>query len=849
MIQVLLRGSWRLRLLTGIGIVLVGAQWWVVPSLPSEFTEKWLWCLDPARGFQFWIRALAPLVIVVFPWGPFFSAVSQAFARSNPTYWLAALVIFSGMGFWFFRVESLALGDAQLIMDHFVSLTTYAAVREPLESVLHTDFSKVLFDTLGMHPRTSFQLLSCLWGIVAIGWAGWGLIHEEVSIARSRFPLPFFLFLVGPVHLFFGYIEWYTQMAVGLIVFEVYAIRHITLGKGLWTALCGLVLACSSHLVSFGFIPAAVLLVLGTVESGRRWKGLLILFGGIAGALGATFVWISRHIDFDHSAKATTRLFATILPLMREDNPENPVGSWHYSWLCTNHIVDLANELVLCALYPLLLLAALVDGKTVRAVREGFHSLRTLASEHSSSELLRPTNVRRNLVGFLLPQWVLGFLFLLIWNPWLGFPGDWDLFSFFTWPVLSTAAIVFIARSEAIDRGMVLAAVAPPAVSVVLAWVIGYSGVVLPNKGELLAWTKGTLPDYHLTEAKESVEKGQWPIALEQAELMMLADPERTAEAVELFGIPTIQKMAEEWPEEEKLTKFAVDCEIVSATPSRQVFVLDAWGRVYLWEGGYYNAWSYEPIPGIPHRKAVDMEIASWREAAVILCSDGSLFEVPVPSYVKAYPLTPGETVRLSPPLDRSPRPAGNFYSDYANSRLHPGATAVDLELDEDHREYLVLDTSGNVISSRSGVDYEIRPKSSFVSVDLETDRTGGSAWIGTYFGHLRTWPGEKPPVPVSMNFNWPAVVDFELPISGDDVYVMETLGGVHTFTRNLEPFIDMHQMRHYSPTGQVEQYYPYATYPLEFFCDLELVPGARAFFRMGWNFRIHYSEQVEKQP
>jgi hypothetical protein len=843
MIEFLRSGPVRIRVLAAVGVFILLLQWWLIPRLPEEVARKWFWALSASRSFPAWFQLVFPLLLILAPVSRLAGALA-AIARLDPSHLFKSLVLsVCGISlFWWLRVRCLELGDAELIMEHFVSLTTYASIREPLESVTHTDFARLLFHAWGIHPQVSFQVLTCLWGGFILLLGGLGLARWNPG-KESFLGWTGFLFLVGPAHLFFGYIEWYTQLAVGLILFEVYGIRAIVTGRGIAWALAGFVLACCSHLVGFGFLPAALVLILISLEPSRRWK-VLLTFGVLAAlAVVGTFIWINRHIKFGYSARTTATLFSTLLPFMRPDNPNNPPGSWHYYWLSPNHLSDLANEILFCAYFPLtLLVSSCARQGILRRIREAAHIPQLLKA--APGDLISP-----KVILFLIPQLALGLLFLLLWNPWLGFPGDWDLFSFFTWPLLAASLAAAYAWVPRDWRRSLCGAAGIPAFSMIFAWVVFHHHGSLPSRSEILATLRGDRVDYCLNEARQARLGKNWPAAFEFAESLMRADPGRTEEALSIFSTPVIQEMADEWPDKERFSSLAADFEILSASPVPRLLVMDCWGRLFVSEGGCFNQWSMQAIPGIPEHHAVAMEIVPWRGAAVILRDDGALYEVPVASWVAPHPTVRRQTHFQAVPSDRTPRPVGNLWEDYAGIKMHIGARAVDLAADHHNRRLVAIDSSGDVVADAPGVDWKER-KIPFVCVDLELYWDGGTAYLTDWFGGVTGWPGDTFPINTTgLSFKWPAICDLEMGLGGSDAYFLDVQGGVHAFSSVGEPFIDTGQMNHYSTHGELEEYCPYISEPVSFFKCLELVPNEHAYYRMNRNFGIFFSEQAGLPP
>lgn len=809
--------------LWGVGLLLVCFQWWGVPLLSADLTEKWLWSVEPSQDFPpAWRLGFPLMAIVVFFW--LRKERLPGFVRPLPPHLLVVTCsVGCGVLFWLLRVRTLELGDARLILDHFLSLETYASVREPLESILHTEFARITFLGWGMHPQTTFQLQSCLIGALALLLTGWGLIRGGEAIRPFRCWIAC-IFFIAPVHLFFGYIEWYTQLAAGILVFEVFALIHWTTGRGLGIALAGIVFAACSHLVALALVPSAVVLILHTRTGSRRWIEIAAFLAVLGAALAATLWWIQSSIHFEASVQATTDLFSTLLPFMCEDNPNNPPGSWTYAWLSLNHLSDIANEIFLCGLFSLALLAGIA----------------MTGVEH-----------RRRMDSGM--KWFFGLqlaacgAFLLIWNPWLGFPGDWDLFSFFAWPLLGLALFMLGHIPHAVVRRRVLIAAAFPAFSVVSAWVIHHhqpEWITLREAQAVLSWR---IAELRLEEAREARSTGDWRTAFEKCEEVLKRAPAKRAEVFTVIDSTAIQEMSELWGDETTLIPLAVDFEILSASPMTRFLVLDCWGRLFFQEGGRFNDWSIHGLPEIPTKRAVDFEIVPWRKSAVILRDDGDLFEVPVSSIVAPNPASPRETFFLEPPIDREPKRLGNFYRDFSSADLGRGQRAVDLTLDHWNRRMIVLNTAGGVVGEGTGTDFDVYEWAALARCDVESNYNGEFIFVTDHFGKVTSWPGKNSSIEVLHQIGWPAITDLELTRGGNDLYLLDGQGGVTAYSRLEHALIDPSRMNHFHPTGEPLDSAPYVSDPIRYFIDLEIPPGERSFYKMTSNFRIHFSEQREE--
>ena len=506
---------------------------------------------------------------------------------------------------------------------------------------------------------------------------------------------------------------------------------------------------------------------------------------------------------------------------MREDNPANPPGSWTYPWLSPNHLADLANEVLLCGWFSLSILCSVLSiGKNQR------------------------TSLPIGLRAFFALQLLACASFLLLWNPWLGFPTDWDLFSFFAWPLLAFALVLLSKVTEKKSRGRILGIAFYPALSIVLAWVVHYHHPHWVDWKEVRAMCTGTLPDYNLEEALRAKSEGEWKEAFERTEQVLEAAPHRRAEAFAVFDAPTLQTLSAGWGDPESITPLAVDFEIMAASPMTRFLVMDCWGRLFFQEGGYYSDWSIHGLPNIPEHRAVDFEIVPWRKAAVILQDNGDLFEVPVSSWPNPNPSKPRGTLFQDSSPDREPKAIGNFYKDFCGTELPRGQRAVALTLDYWNERMIVLDTAGGLVGDGTGTDFEVTKKAALVRCDAEANYNGEFVFVVNHFGKVTSWPGYHSSVQVIHDIGWPAITDLELTRGGNDLYLLDGQGGVAPFSRLENAMIDPSRMNHYHPTDEPLDSSPYISEPLRYFIDLEMVPNEKAYYKLTANFRIHYSEQ-----
>ena len=248
---------------------------------------------------------------------------------------------------------------------------------------------------LGLSAETAFAIVNCVGGVVGI----WALFRISCLLAADTVGR-WFIFLgsltSGAVILFFGYIEHYTW-ATSLALWALYfTIRHVQGHKSAGKAFLFGLLAAGFHLIVLPYL--AIVIVSISIKKSSFDKLLLatpiaVLFAAIVlGSVGlAVLVQLTRLPD----------VFVPLWSL-----PDNPY--WALSWA---HLKDVFNQAILVA--PL---------------GVAFLIFYFLAKRPGSSA---PTPEGRILAGVSLLTFLASFWI----DPELGAVRDWDLLSFYGFPL------------------------------------------------------------------------------------------------------------------------------------------------------------------------------------------------------------------------------------------------------------------------------------------------------------------------------------------------------------------------------------------------------------------------------
>jgi hypothetical protein len=379
---------------------------------------KWFWAGRPAWDFPVAGRILWLLLVLAALClrGPVPMLERWiASARRPPTSLrrpvsLAWILLPAALFLWLFRSGDLRYGDSGFI--------THLIPDEVRYRGLYMDYQEI-FDIL-LHCRGYYHLNRLLdWDIVTVfnvlGIAG-ALIALAVVWPRWRrqpgLPTGLVLLLwfsAGWSQVFFGHVEFYTSVAVVLLIYAVIAADHLE-DRGyapFW-------LCCALAAVSGGFHLLAgwmwpTLAVLAWKEIRTRGKspvaiyslaaGIFLVVAAIAVALATAYGFPISEVKETHLARGK------FIFLLTPENADARNALYHYAFLSPRHLTDVANECLRTA-WPGLVL---VIGLAPTAWRRGW--------------LRKPT------VVFWIIAATAFQVFALTWNSDLGYHRDWDLFA------------------------------------------------------------------------------------------------------------------------------------------------------------------------------------------------------------------------------------------------------------------------------------------------------------------------------------------------------------------------------------------------------------------------------------
>ena len=315
----------------------------------------------------------------------------------------------SGVLFWLLRTRTHFLGDGYAYLSLLAQDIPLVKYRDLGEALAHIGLKQILGLDGESGALLTFQIISITAGIgFMLCLVGMARILYTRYVDRTLFVL--FMASTGPMLLFFGYVENYSLFVLSVAMFSMCGLL-VAQGKvrrGVVLPL--LVVSCFLHVFGVCLIPSAVYLItsgtrFGAHIAGLNWRLKVLLTMLAVSAVAALFF---RFFFSDYFFR-----FA-VIPLVPDRFTVQ--GYW---LLSLTHVIDFCNLLVL--LVPSLLVVAAAGWSA---------SFRKLIGRRDY----------RYLIVLTASVTTAAFIF----DPQLGMPRDWDLFSFAGIPLALTSIYLIL---------------------------------------------------------------------------------------------------------------------------------------------------------------------------------------------------------------------------------------------------------------------------------------------------------------------------------------------------------------------------------------------------------------------
>jgi len=319
--------------------------------------------------------------------------------------------------FWLGRLQHLRWGDAYI----FANAISHPDVRltynwqSPMDLFLHARLWAVTGAAWGWDVQTTYAVVSCLAGsgfvyLLLRSLSTWGRTPSQQLTAAALF------LTLGSLQLFFGYVESYTLLPLGILAFLVLGLRFLREEGALWPAATVLALTFSLSLSSLPLLLALVYLAWrARRDRGWGWERVALEAGGpllltamaVLGIMTAGGHGIEALLTHDFPGGGDR---SWLVPLFRAST------QWqHYTMFSWAHLRDVLNEQMLVAPFGLAAIAGVLVGQR-REVQWRDPSLRFLMLAAGAYLLLT-----------------------VVWNPDYGGRRDWDLFAPASFPITALA--------------------------------------------------------------------------------------------------------------------------------------------------------------------------------------------------------------------------------------------------------------------------------------------------------------------------------------------------------------------------------------------------------------------------
>lgn len=374
------------------------------------FDESNAWGLWPATylpaGWRWALSLLAAALVLLG------DRIPTGWLRgiSFRSWWLRlALALASAVPFFVLRLQHLRWGDAYILIHaipHPEARLTYTW-QAPLDVFVHARAWALGNRLFGWpDPTPVYWILSTTAGVIFV----WVLLGVAAWLGRDRTERGLLFGLVaslGMMQLFFGYIENYTLMAVGVLIYLWLALRALRAELALAWPVIALAITHAFHPSTIILAPSLLDLAwrIHRGPAGVSVPRLIaqvaipyaLVFAGVIGFMSAGGHGLDAFLGADAPGGGDRSWF---VPLTQT------TSRWeHYTMFSLGHLLDIINQQLLVApvIWPGLALASLLTWSRVPRRDAAFR--------------------------FMFLAACLYLLLTLTWNPDYGGQRDWDLFA------------------------------------------------------------------------------------------------------------------------------------------------------------------------------------------------------------------------------------------------------------------------------------------------------------------------------------------------------------------------------------------------------------------------------------
>lgn len=304
-----------------------------------HFFPKWAGWIFTFATILFFVPSINNYVLKVFE--AIFMSLKRIFSKTKKCSLYFILSLLSLPVFWFLRTKLYLLGDGYFKIRQLPSGELVPS--EWLDDIIHLEFYRFLSNIFpGSDPSYSYSILSVLCGGIFVFLIL--LLSDLLGKTNfQKFLIFSLLFSLGSIELFFGYVESYTILLVGLTSFLLFSVLYIRGKASIIFPFITLVLCIGLHVSALILVPSFFYLIFGKPQKEkpefrvlRKGPAHLLTVMSLVGGFALIFfvIWKVFFLGAEGGG------FARFLPLF-------PSTRTNFTLFCGEHISEFVNQLFL----------------------------------------------------------------------------------------------------------------------------------------------------------------------------------------------------------------------------------------------------------------------------------------------------------------------------------------------------------------------------------------------------------------------------------------------------------------------------------------------------------------------
>ena len=271
-------------------IVVNGLRLWAIVSLglhlfASRLPENLFWSVWSFSRLPTWVSVvlvgLAALTLMPIANQSLLSLIERFWqqlpGKSRPHRWFVGLAVLSLPLFWLGRIQHLSWGDARILvvgLSHPEQTVIYNW-QAPLTVFLHQRLWALVFGpNYGWGVDQVYAVVSVISGGIFV-FVSLALAHQLGRRLNEKVLIAGLLFTSGAIQLFFGYVENYTLISVGIVLYLWQSVRLIEGQAPFWLPILVVSITNAFHPSTVFLWPSVLYLCWYCHKQGQPLRNLL----------------------------------------------------------------------------------------------------------------------------------------------------------------------------------------------------------------------------------------------------------------------------------------------------------------------------------------------------------------------------------------------------------------------------------------------------------------------------------------------------------------------------------------------------------------------------------------------